>query len=68
MEVSDIESVQALVNTQNEQIFRLLNIVQEISPQLLGTDALKTSKSKVRMDLKTYLLMFKLFIIICNKM
>ncbi|XP_071654096.1 uncharacterized protein [Temnothorax longispinosus] len=53
VEASNIESVQALVNTQNEQILRLLNVVQEISPQLLGADALKTSKGTVRMDSKT---------------
>lgn len=38
---SNLESIQALVNTQNEQVLRLLSIVQDISPQLLGTDALK---------------------------
>lgn len=42
IEASNIESVQTIVNTQNEQVLRLLNIVQEISPRLLGTDALKT--------------------------
>jgi len=55
VEVSDIESVQALVNTQNEQILRLLNVVQEISPQLLGTDALKNSKGTVRMHSKIHI-------------
>ncbi|KAG5307288.1 CC142 protein, partial [Acromyrmex insinuator] len=49
VEASNIESVQALVNTQNEQILRLLNVVQEISPQLLGTDALKTSKGETKL-------------------
>ncbi|XP_024889105.1 coiled-coil domain-containing protein 142 isoform X2 [Temnothorax curvispinosus] len=49
VEASNIESVQALVNTQNEQILRLLNVVQEISPQLLGADALKTSKGETRL-------------------
>ncbi|XP_018403338.1 PREDICTED: uncharacterized protein LOC108780200 [Cyphomyrmex costatus] len=49
MEASDIESVQALVNTQNEQILRLLNVVQEISPQLLGMDALKTNKGETKL-------------------
>ncbi|KOC70967.1 Coiled-coil domain-containing protein 142 [Habropoda laboriosa] len=42
VEVSNIESIQALVNTQNEQVVRLLNIVQEVSPKLLGIDALKS--------------------------
>ncbi|XP_012222810.1 coiled-coil domain-containing protein 142 [Linepithema humile] len=46
---NNIESVQALVNTQNEQVLRLLTVVQEISPQLLGTDALKTSKGETRL-------------------
>ncbi|PBC29864.1 Coiled-coil domain-containing protein [Apis cerana cerana] len=41
-EVSNIESIQTLVNTQNKYVLRLLNVVQEISPRLLGTDALKT--------------------------
>ncbi|XP_026827107.1 coiled-coil domain-containing protein 142 [Ooceraea biroi] len=49
MEVSNIESMQVLVNTQNEQVLRLLNVVQEISPQLLGADALKTSKGETRL-------------------
>lgn len=39
--VSNIESMQALVNTQNEQVIRLLNVVKIISPQLLGSDATK---------------------------
>lgn len=47
VEESSIESVQALVNTQNEQVLRLLNVVQEISPQLLGADALRTNKGTV---------------------
>jgi hypothetical protein len=51
VEISNIESVQALVNTQNEQVLKLLNVVQEISPQLLGADALKTSKG---MSLKSF--------------
>ncbi|CAK9824523.1 Coiled-coil domain-containing protein 142 [Anthophora retusa] len=42
LEVSNIENIQTLVNTQNEQVVRLLNIVQEVSPKLLGIDALKT--------------------------
>lgn len=37
--ISNIESMQALVNTQNEQVIRLLNVVKIISPQLLGSDA-----------------------------
>ncbi|EFN79178.1 coiled-coil domain-containing protein 142 [Harpegnathos saltator] len=49
VEISNIESVQTLVNTQNEQILRLLNVVQEVSPQLLGVDALKTSKGETRL-------------------
>ncbi|XP_032680004.1 coiled-coil domain-containing protein 142 [Odontomachus brunneus] len=47
--ITNIESVQTLVNTQNEQILRLLNVVQEVSPQLLGADALKTSKGETRL-------------------
>lgn len=46
VEVSNIESIQTLVNSQNEQVLRLLNIVQEVSPKLLGTDALKISKGR----------------------
>ncbi|XP_050483615.1 uncharacterized protein LOC126870172 [Bombus huntii] len=46
LEVSNIESIQTLVNTQNEQVLRLLNVVQDVSPKLFGTDALKTSKGK----------------------
>ncbi|KOX80150.1 hypothetical protein WN51_08327 [Melipona quadrifasciata] len=49
VEVSNIESIQTLVNSQNEQVLRLLNIVQEVSPKLLGTDALKTSKGETRL-------------------
>ncbi|XP_011878866.1 PREDICTED: uncharacterized protein LOC105568091 [Vollenhovia emeryi] len=49
VEASNIESVQTLVNTQNEQILRLLNVVQDISPQLLGADALKTNKGETRL-------------------
>lgn len=41
-EVSNIENIQTLVNTQNKYVLRLLNVAQEISPKLLGTDALKT--------------------------
>ncbi|XP_017752362.1 PREDICTED: coiled-coil domain-containing protein 142 [Eufriesea mexicana] len=48
-EVSNIESIQTLVNTQNEQVLRLLNVVQEVSPRLLGTDALKTIKGEARL-------------------
>ena len=39
--ISNIESMQALVNTQNEQVVRLLNVVKIISPQLLGCDAVR---------------------------
>ncbi|XP_050449339.1 coiled-coil domain-containing protein 142 [Cataglyphis hispanica] len=49
IETSNIESVQTIVNTQNEQVLKLLNIVQEISPQLLGTDALKICKGETRL-------------------
>ncbi|XP_003708560.2 coiled-coil domain-containing protein 142 isoform X2 [Megachile rotundata] len=48
LEVSDIENIQTLVNTQNEQVLRLLNIVQQVSPQLLGVDATKTVKGETR--------------------
>ncbi|CAL7938036.1 unnamed protein product [Xylocopa violacea] len=49
LEVSNIESIQTLVNTQNEQVFRLLNVVQEVSPKLLGVDALKTVEGETRL-------------------
>nr|XP_034179942.1 coiled-coil domain-containing protein 142 isoform X2 [Osmia lignaria] len=49
IEVSNIENIQTLVNTQNEQVFRLLKIVQEVSPRLLGADALKTVKGETRL-------------------
>lgn len=45
VQISNIENVQALVNTQNEHVLKLLKIVQEMSPQLLGADALKTDES-----------------------
>lgn len=48
-EVSNIESIQTLVNTQNKHVLRLLNVVQEISPRLLGTDALKTTNGETRL-------------------
>ncbi|XP_028521435.1 coiled-coil domain-containing protein 142 [Apis cerana] len=48
-EVSNIESIQTLVNTQNKYVLRLLNVVQEISPRLLGTDALKTINGETRL-------------------
>ncbi|XP_035725990.1 uncharacterized protein LOC118443320 isoform X2 [Vespa mandarinia] len=46
---SNLESIQALVNTQNEQVLRLLSIVQDISPQLLGSDALKIIDGEKRL-------------------
>ncbi|EFN72191.1 Coiled-coil domain-containing protein 142 [Camponotus floridanus] len=49
IETSNIESVQTVVNTQNEQVLRLLNVVQEISPRLLGTDALKTCNGETKL-------------------
>ncbi|XP_043481011.1 uncharacterized protein LOC122510434 isoform X2 [Leptopilina heterotoma] len=42
MEMSNVESVQILVNMQNEEINRLMNIIKIISPQLFGSDALRT--------------------------
>ncbi|KAG6795130.1 coiled-coil domain-containing protein [Apis mellifera caucasica] len=48
-EVSNIESIQTLVNIQNKHVLRLLNVVQEISPRLLGTDALKTTNGETRL-------------------
>lgn len=42
MEISNVESVQILVNMQNEEINRLMNIIKIISPQLFGSDALRT--------------------------
>ncbi|XP_006609360.1 coiled-coil domain-containing protein 142 [Apis dorsata] len=48
-EVSNIESIQTLVNTQNKYVLKLLNVVQEISPRLLGTDALKTINGETRL-------------------
>ncbi|KAI4504207.1 hypothetical protein M0802_000678 [Mischocyttarus mexicanus] len=48
-QASNLESIQALVNTQNEQVLRLLSIVQDISPQLLGSDALKITEGEKRL-------------------
>ncbi|XP_033219207.1 coiled-coil domain-containing protein 142 [Belonocnema kinseyi] len=42
MEMSNVESVQILVSMQNEEVTRLMNITMSISPELLGTEALKT--------------------------
>lgn len=58
---NNIESVQALVNTQNEQVLRLLAVVQEISPKLLGTDALKTRKGTFTINLIIILHVFLYF-------
>ncbi|XP_076651754.1 coiled-coil domain-containing protein 142 [Halictus rubicundus] len=49
MEMSNVESIQTLVNTQNEQVLRLLNVAQDVSPRLLGNDALKTVKGEKRL-------------------
>ncbi|XP_015434914.1 PREDICTED: coiled-coil domain-containing protein 142 [Dufourea novaeangliae] len=49
MEMSNVESIQTLVNTQNEQVLKLLNVVQDVSPQLLGNEALKTVKGETRL-------------------
>ncbi|KAG7190741.1 hypothetical protein KM043_006813 [Ampulex compressa] len=49
VEITNIESIQALVNTQDEQVLRLLHVVQKISPRLLGKDALKTNKGETRL-------------------
>ncbi|XP_076173547.1 coiled-coil domain-containing protein 142 [Ptiloglossa arizonensis] len=49
MEMSNVESIQTLVNTQNEQVLRLLSVVQDVSPRLLGNDALKTVKGETRL-------------------
>ncbi|XP_017886413.1 coiled-coil domain-containing protein 142 isoform X2 [Ceratina calcarata] len=38
---SNLESVQQLVDAQNEQALRLVNVAQIVSPKLLGNDALK---------------------------
>ncbi|XP_076241488.1 uncharacterized protein LOC143183696 [Calliopsis andreniformis] len=48
-ELSNIESIQTLVNTQNEQVLKLLNVVQSVSPRLLGNDALKMIKGETRL-------------------
>ncbi|XP_014603248.1 PREDICTED: coiled-coil domain-containing protein 142 [Polistes canadensis] len=48
-QASNLESIQALVNTQNEQVLRLLSIVRDISPQLLGSDALKITEGEKRL-------------------
>ncbi|KAK2576902.1 hypothetical protein KPH14_005527 [Odynerus spinipes] len=48
-QASNLESIQALVNSQNEQVLRLLTIVQDISPQLLGSDALRTIEGETRL-------------------
>ncbi|XP_012345486.1 coiled-coil domain-containing protein 142 [Apis florea] len=48
-EVSNIENIQTLVNTQDKYVLRLLNVAQEISPKLLGTDALKTTNGETRL-------------------
>ncbi|XP_078032819.1 coiled-coil domain-containing protein 142 [Augochlora pura] len=49
MEMSNVESIQTLVNTQNEQVLRLLSVAQDVSPRLLGNDALKTVKGETRL-------------------
>lgn len=63
VEISNIESMQTFVNTQNEQILKLLNVVQEVSPQLLGKDALKTSKGS---EFKHYAFHFKVFSLVIH--
>ncbi|XP_066581937.1 coiled-coil domain-containing protein 142 [Prorops nasuta] len=49
VEASNMESIEALVNAQHEQVLKLLGIVQKISPQLLGTDALTTNNGETRL-------------------
>ncbi|XP_023290611.1 uncharacterized protein LOC105699959 [Orussus abietinus] len=48
LEDSNIESIRALVNTQNEEVNILLNIAKDISPRLLGPEALKTEEDETR--------------------
>ncbi|XP_043265993.1 uncharacterized protein LOC122405375 [Colletes gigas] len=49
MEMSNVESIQTLVNTQNEQVLRLLSVVQDVSPRLFGNDALRTVKGETKL-------------------
>ncbi|XP_054013894.1 coiled-coil domain-containing protein 142 [Hylaeus anthracinus] len=53
MEMSNVESIQTLVNTQNEQVLRLLSVVQDVSPRLLGNDALRTVKDGGKTKLRS---------------
>ncbi|XP_076632201.1 coiled-coil domain-containing protein 142 [Colletes latitarsis] len=49
MEMSNVESIQTLVNSQNEQVLRLLSVVQDVSPRLFGNDALRTVKGETKL-------------------
>ncbi|XP_015594878.1 coiled-coil domain-containing protein 142 isoform X2 [Cephus cinctus] len=44
VKLSNIENMQVLVNTQNQQVIGLLNIAKDVSPRLLGAEALKLIK------------------------
>ena len=44
IETTNVESIQVLVNTQTEQVVRLITTVKDISGQLLGSDTLKIYK------------------------
>ncbi|XP_011505801.1 PREDICTED: coiled-coil domain-containing protein 142 [Ceratosolen solmsi marchali] len=45
---SNVENIQALVNTQNDEILELLNIIKIISPYLFGPDTTKMNNDKVK--------------------
>ena len=45
--ITHVEGMQTLVNTQNEQVTKIMEIVRIISPQLLGSDAIKHENGKL---------------------
>ena len=53
--ISNMESMQTLVNAQNEQVVKILNLVKIISPQLLGADATKNEDGLNTIKFITYI-------------
>ncbi|XP_012267133.2 coiled-coil domain-containing protein 142 [Athalia rosae] len=47
--ISNIESIQTLVNAQNELIVNLLNVAKELSPKLFGLGAIKVNQGESRL-------------------
>ncbi|KAJ8670791.1 hypothetical protein QAD02_002050 [Eretmocerus hayati] len=57
---SHMESMQMLVNKQNDQVLGILNVLKNISPQLLGPDATKNKDDEMRIRRKALERIFEL--------